>query len=133
MLWFNFKDASRRLWSVFLEDPVEEESLVYPNKKAAYRGICMQQSQRIVINAGYTEAVQYETVVHELLHASYGGKRLSLNLEEHAVSAMEGNLAWALRSVGFKLPIKPTGYKQLHRRARRHLAQINNGEYKAST
>lgn len=128
-LWFRFNGPRGHKWSVFLADPACTRELIYPNKKLSYRGLCIRSSRCIIINAGYKSEIQFETVIHELLHASYTGKRLSGALEEHAVGSIEENLATALRSIGFKLPKKPTSYRCLRRRAKRSLEKITKCEY----
>lgn len=113
LFWFDFKDAHRKWWHVYLASP----ELVPMFRDGTY-GVTFFKSREIFINVTHTLRDQDETLMHELLHVAFGEDSVvSHATEEKAVSAVSPALYPVLAQFALSWPERPRGYDTLRRRA----------------
>ena len=117
LLWFSFNDHMQEPWCAYLTSPDLTPELICRNRKEAARGLCYNRTRRIYINAAYDEPTQVDTVVHEMMHASYRGRKHVGEVEEEMVTAMEPGMSTIVQQFRFRLPARPRGYEALSRHA----------------
>jgi hypothetical protein len=130
LFWFSFSDRDKRRWKVFLATPhLLNKVWPRPNKRTlnGIAGITLTNDRHILIDAAPPRHEQDETLLHEVMHATFTGHndnaakaaRVSHEAEERAIAAFSPRLFPILKRKGLRWPARPASAPAFEREARK--------------